>query len=67
MASTLLLYTDGAIERRGERLDVGLQRLKDVSTGATGSLEAFLTQVVDGVVGGDAGDDTALLAVRWQS
>ena len=65
--ATLLLYTDGAIERRGERLDVGLQRLKDVSSAATGPLGAFLTQVVGGVVGGDAVDDTALLGLRWQS
>jgi serine phosphatase RsbU (regulator of sigma subunit) len=63
--STLLLYTDGAIERRGEDLDVGRKRLKDAGLGAHGSLEDFLDQIVSGVVANGAEDDTALLAVRW--
>ena len=64
--STLLLYTDGAIERRGEGLDVGRQRLKDTCMGASGSLEEFLTKIVEGVMGAGSEDDTALLGVRWQ-
>ena len=64
--STLLLYTDGAVERRGERLDVGLQRLKTVSVAAVGPLEQFLDTVVRGVLPEGAEDDTALLGVRWQ-
>ncbi len=64
--STLLLYTDGAVERRGERLDVGLQRLKTVSAAASGPLEQFLDAVVSGVLPEGAEDDTALLGVRWQ-
>ena len=63
--STLLLYTDGAIERRGERLDVGVQRLRDVSRGVDGSLEVFLDRIVSGVLADGAADDTALLGVRW--
>jgi serine phosphatase RsbU (regulator of sigma subunit) len=65
--STLLLYTDGAIERRGERLDVGMQRLKDVSTRAKGSLDEVLDTIVNGVLADGADDDTAMLGVRWQS
>jgi serine phosphatase RsbU (regulator of sigma subunit) len=65
--STLLLYTDGAIERRGECLDDGLQRLKNVSLEAGGSLEEFLTTIVNGVIASGTEDDTALLAVRWQN
>jgi serine phosphatase RsbU (regulator of sigma subunit) len=64
--STLLLYTDGAIERRGERLDVGLQRLQDVSAGAEGSLEDVLDTIVRGVLAEGAEDDTAMLGVRWR-
>ena len=64
--STLLLYTDGAIERRGERLDVGVQRLRDVSRGVDGSLEVFLDRIVSGVLADGAADDTALLGVRWR-
>ncbi len=64
--STLLLYTDGAVERRGERLDDGLARLKQVSETARGPLEQFLDSVVRGVLPDGAEDDTALLGVRWQ-
>jgi len=65
--ATLLLYTDGAIERRGEHLDVGLRRLKEVSLQASGSVEDFLDQVAAGVIGESAEDDTALLGVRWRA
>jgi serine phosphatase RsbU (regulator of sigma subunit) len=64
--STMLFYTDGAIERRGEPLDVGLQRLKDLSVGVDGPLEEFLSKIVDGVTAAGTEDDTALLAVRWR-
>ena len=65
--STLLFYTDGAIERRGECLDAGLERLKNVSIEADGTLEDFLTTIVNGVIASGTEDDTALLAVRWQN
>lgn len=64
--STLLLYTDGAVERRGERLDVGLQRLKDASSGVERPLESYLDTIVSRVVPEGAEDDTALLGVRWR-
>ncbi len=44
--ATLLVFTDGLVERRGEPLDIGFQRLQDSSAGATGSLEDLLTKVV---------------------
>ena len=65
--ATLLLYTDGAFERRGERIDVGLERLASVSVGATGSLEEFLNAVADGTIAESADDDTALLGMRWSN
>jgi serine phosphatase RsbU (regulator of sigma subunit) len=65
--STLLLYTDGAIERRREPLDAGLQRLEDVSSRAQGSLEEVLDAIVSGVLADGAEDDTAMLGVRWRS
>jgi serine phosphatase RsbU (regulator of sigma subunit) len=64
--STLLLYTDGAIERRGEHLDVGLDRLKQVSLRASGTLDEFLDKVSLGVISESAEDDTAMLGVRWR-
>jgi serine phosphatase RsbU (regulator of sigma subunit) len=64
--STLLLYTDGAIERRGERLDIGMQRLRDASRGSDAPLDVFLDRIVSGVLADGAPDDTALLGVRWR-
>ena len=61
-----MLYTDGAIERRGERLDVGLQRLKDVSAGADGLARGSSRHDVSGVLAEGAEDDTAMLGVRWR-
>jgi serine phosphatase RsbU (regulator of sigma subunit)/anti-sigma regulatory factor (Ser/Thr protein kinase) len=63
--STVLLYTDGLVERRGETLDVGLARLREaVSEGPT-DLEQLCSHVLDQAVGGgDARDDIALLAAQ---
>jgi serine phosphatase RsbU (regulator of sigma subunit) len=65
---TLVLYTDGLVERRGEILDAGLARLKAAALAERdASLEDFLTALLRQLTNDDAGDDTALLAVRWQS
>ncbi|MFD8380330.1 PP2C family protein-serine/threonine phosphatase [Streptomyces sp. NPDC059679] len=63
---TLVLYTDGLIERRGEDIDVGLGRLAD-SLSRHGGLEpeqladALLVDL--GVTGGTVADDTALVVI----
>jgi serine phosphatase RsbU (regulator of sigma subunit) len=63
---TLLLYTDGLIERRGESLDVGFTRLSNAAEQvASGSVEALLAGVVQALIPGGASDDTALLGLRW--
>jgi serine phosphatase RsbU (regulator of sigma subunit)/anti-sigma regulatory factor (Ser/Thr protein kinase) len=62
--STLLLYTDGLVEKRGEPLDVGLERFREVVAGApSGPLEELCEQVLNALVEAP-GDDVALLAVR---
>jgi serine phosphatase RsbU (regulator of sigma subunit) len=64
--ATLVLYTDGLVERRGEDIDDGLRRLAD-SLSRHGRLDpepladALLADL--GVAGG-AADDTALVVVR---
>jgi anti-sigma regulatory factor (Ser/Thr protein kinase) len=62
--STLVLYTDGVIERPGERLDDGLDRLASVAVGVgtdPGRLcEAIITSLLPS---GATRDDAALLAV----
>ena len=63
--ATLLAFTDGLVERRGESLDVGLQRLRAATTGHNGPLDNLLTKVVDDVMTDAFRDDTAILGLRW--
>ncbi|MFI1093567.1 PP2C family protein-serine/threonine phosphatase [Streptomyces sp. NPDC020917] len=62
--STLLLYTDGLIERRGEGLDHGLTRLRQHASGLCHyGLEAMCDALLEGLAA-DSHDDVALLALR---
>jgi anti-sigma regulatory factor (Ser/Thr protein kinase) len=63
--STVLLYTDGLIERRGEPIDEGLARLRESLRKAPADLEQLCSHVLVGALS-SAGtlDDVALLAVR---
>ncbi|ANH37454.1 Phosphoserine phosphatase RsbP [Nocardioides dokdonensis FR1436] len=64
--STLLLYTDGLVERRGEHLDEGLARLRDAgSRHAHLPVEKFLDAVLRDLVDADLDDDIAVMAVRF--
>jgi serine phosphatase RsbU (regulator of sigma subunit) len=63
---TLVLYTDGLIERRDEDIDVGLRRLADSLVRHRGldpepMADALLADL--GVTGGRAADDTALVVI----
>ncbi|MFC9605484.1 PP2C family protein-serine/threonine phosphatase [Streptomyces niveus] len=62
--STVLLYTDGLIERRSETFDDGMTRLRlHAAALARAPLETFCDELV--VALGDAGtDDIAMIAVR---
>jgi PAS domain S-box-containing protein len=63
--SSLLLYTDGLVERRDEALDKRLAKLAAVAGGAGDDLNALCERVINAVLGeGGPGDDVALLAVR---
>jgi serine phosphatase RsbU (regulator of sigma subunit)/FixJ family two-component response regulator/anti-sigma regulatory factor (Ser/Thr protein kinase) len=62
---TLLLYTDGLVERRGEVIDYGLERLERSLQDAPAELEALCAHVLAAADdGGGFGDDTALVALR---
>lgn len=64
--SMLMLYTDGLVERRGEDLDAGLDRLrKAASTHHDLVPEEFLDMVLRDLHDGDLADDVAVLAVRF--
>ncbi|HEY3021738.1 MAG TPA: SpoIIE family protein phosphatase [Solirubrobacteraceae bacterium] len=63
--ATLLLYTDGLIERRGEPLEAGLERLAGIARRAGDEVEGFCDHVLSALADGhEAADDVALLAVR---
>jgi PAS domain S-box-containing protein len=63
--STLLLYTDGLVERRGEDLAVGLERLRrHAATAVRLPLEAFCDRLLDDLLTTDGDDDVAMVAVR---
>jgi anti-sigma regulatory factor (Ser/Thr protein kinase) len=64
--TTLLAFTDGLIERRGESLEVGLERLRQAATAdGNESLERLLTSLVGSQIGHGSADDTVLLGLRW--
>jgi serine phosphatase RsbU (regulator of sigma subunit)/anti-sigma regulatory factor (Ser/Thr protein kinase) len=63
--STVLLYTDGLVERRTERIDVGLARLQAAISEGPTDLEQLSTHVLANARDeGDLHDDVALLAVK---
>jgi len=63
--SALLLYTDGLVERPGERLDEGLRRFADVVGGSEDDLEHLGDLLVDEMLpDGPGDDDAALLMAR---
>lgn len=63
--STILAYTDGLVERRGESLDVGLQRLASAATRGPEDLDALVTSVITELTDNHSEDDIAILAVRF--
>jgi Stage II sporulation protein E (SpoIIE) len=64
--ATFLAYTDGLVERRGESIEVGLERLRTEVSSNHVPLDQLLTRVVDDLRH-DAPDDTAVAGVRWMS
>ncbi|SNR24093.1 Serine phosphatase RsbU, regulator of sigma subunit [Blastococcus mobilis] len=66
--TTLLAFTDGAVERRGEVIDAGLERLRSTAAAANAqplpTVLDHLMQMPD-VDGGR--DDTVILGLRWTS
>jgi serine phosphatase RsbU (regulator of sigma subunit) len=66
--ATLMMFTDGLIERRGESLDVGLERLREmVGAESNLALEELLDAVVEALTADLTDDDAAILAVQWPS
>ena len=63
--ATVLLYTDGLVERRGESLDVGIDRLgRALRDHLALPPERLADQLLESLVPGGAQDDVALLVFR---
>jgi anti-sigma regulatory factor (Ser/Thr protein kinase) len=64
--ATVLLYTDGLVERSSVALPEGMEALREAATAIPGDPEALCRLLPEGVLEGVPGDDTALLAVRLE-
>jgi anti-sigma regulatory factor (Ser/Thr protein kinase) len=63
--STLVLYTDGLVERRDRPLDVGLDLLVSTAATAPSDPNALVDELVGALLeAGVRGDDVAVLAVK---
>jgi serine phosphatase RsbU (regulator of sigma subunit) len=64
--STLILYTDGLVERRGESLDEGLERLADAARTGPTQADALREHLFDAVMmpESERSDDVTLVVVR---
>jgi serine phosphatase RsbU (regulator of sigma subunit) len=64
--STLIVYTDGLVERRDESLDAGLERLRAVAREDTArSAHETADAVIAALADEASDDDTAVLVLQW--
>jgi serine phosphatase RsbU (regulator of sigma subunit)/anti-sigma regulatory factor (Ser/Thr protein kinase) len=63
VGSTVVLFTDGAVEVRGEPLETGLERLRTLAAGAR-SVEQLCATIAGDDSGQQPSDDVAVLAAR---
>jgi len=63
--ATLIAYTDGLVERRGESLDEGIGRLQIAAERNTSTLEELLSGIVTDLTMDAPDDDIALIGLRW--
>ncbi len=65
VGTTIVLYSDGLVERRGESIDEGLERLRSAVLAGPREPELLVEHLLQQLVGTrERGDDIALLAVR---
>ncbi|MGH2891906.1 MAG: PP2C family protein-serine/threonine phosphatase [Solirubrobacteraceae bacterium] len=63
--ATLVAFTDGLVERRGETIDQGLDRLRAAATSHDVGLPELLGKLVSEMANGRSEDDIAIVGVRW--
>ncbi len=62
--SSMVLYTDGLIERRQRSLDEGMERLRSVAARSGGSIREMVDRIVGELRPERGADDVAILGVR---
>ena len=62
--STLFLYTDGLVERRGHDVDEGIDRLRRLLAGLNGRSPAEMVDTAVEVLAPDARDDVVAFAIQ---
>jgi serine phosphatase RsbU (regulator of sigma subunit) len=65
--ATLVAFTDGLVERRGEVLDEGLERLRTMATAEQLVDDDLLAKLARDLTSDDHRDDTALVSIQWQT
>jgi serine phosphatase RsbU (regulator of sigma subunit) len=63
--ATLVVFTDGLVERRGEVLDIGLERLREAAARNHDSIDALLVDLGERLTPDGPTDDIAILGVQW--
>ena len=61
--AAIVLFTDGLVERRGETIDVGLDRMRAISTGGD-DVEQLCSTALEQLLPENPPDDVALVAAR---
>jgi serine phosphatase RsbU (regulator of sigma subunit) len=64
---TVVAFTDGLVERRGEHLDVSLSRLAEAAARHQGSIDELLGLLLVDLAPAGSDDDIAILGVQWQA
>jgi serine phosphatase RsbU (regulator of sigma subunit)/anti-sigma regulatory factor (Ser/Thr protein kinase)/putative methionine-R-sulfoxide reductase with GAF domain/PAS domain-containing protein len=64
--STIVLYTDGLVERRGESIDVGIDRLIELVKTSHGPVDELADRIVEELEWAEHSDDLALVAVHLE-
>jgi len=65
--ATLIAFTDGLVERRGEAISDGLARLMEAAVGQHLGLDELLVKLARDLAPEGYQDDTAIVGIRWRS
>jgi serine phosphatase RsbU (regulator of sigma subunit) len=65
--ASIVAFTDGLVERRGESLDVGLARVITTVVGRSGGIDDLLGYLLADLTPDGSDDDIAILGVQWQA